>query len=303
MAGLGYALRPCRAAGPWAAHTAVLECHGQALMHFTLLHRRCTVLDYIHACHCTSILIYYILIYIPITLVCGTRARTLQVALLTVEAKEARMLLDTKEAKVKELEGQVASMQSIVQYSKNELALRARDAAELTQVKQDLMTKEQKVREMKQMVAELQMQQQLSTAEMQSIKSELDDARSLQASLEAKNSSLTKMAQTSLGREGDLKQTLNASKQQVAKLERSLRDAQVGLEQRAGQLMELQKTVKQQEEEVRSNSKLLEQRNSELEAARKAAAELERKNAMLVRTQTQELGKMSDLKQQLNVSK
>ncbi len=41
-----------------------------------------------------------------------------QVALLTVEAKEARMMLSEREAKVSALEGQVASMQSIVQYSK-----------------------------------------------------------------------------------------------------------------------------------------------------------------------------------------
>lgn len=78
-----------------------------------------------------------------------------QVALLTVEAKEARMLLDGREAQVKALEGQVSSMQAIVQYSKQELALRARDAAELTQVKQDLLTREQKVREMKQVVSGL----------------------------------------------------------------------------------------------------------------------------------------------------
>lgn len=76
-----------------------------------------------------------------------------QVALLTVEAKEARMLLDGREAQVRQLEGQVSSMQAIVQYSKQELALRARDAAELTQVKQDLLTREQKVREMKQVVS------------------------------------------------------------------------------------------------------------------------------------------------------
>lgn len=63
------------------------------------------------------------------------------------------MLLGEREAKVAALEGQVASMQSIVQYSKQELSLRARDAAELTQVKQELMTKEQKVREMKQLVS------------------------------------------------------------------------------------------------------------------------------------------------------
>ncbi len=35
-----------------------------------------------------------------------------------MEAKEARMLLSEREAKVAALEGQVASMQSIVQYSK-----------------------------------------------------------------------------------------------------------------------------------------------------------------------------------------
>lgn len=54
---------------------------------------------------------------------------------------------------VRQLEGQVSSMQAIVTYSKQELALRARDAAELTQVKQELLTKEQKVREMKQVVS------------------------------------------------------------------------------------------------------------------------------------------------------
>lgn len=71
------------------------------------------------------------------------------------------------------------------------------------------------------------MQQQLSAAEMGSIKEELEEARSVSAALESKSAGLAVEAAQSLGREGDLKQTLNASKQQVSKLERSLRESQV----------------------------------------------------------------------------
>lgn len=78
---------------------------------------------------------------------------------------------------------------------------------------------------------------------------------------------------------------------------------QVGLEQRATQLATLQSSLKSAEVEVKTNSAALRERTAELENAKAAAAELERKNALLVRSQTAELGKMSDLKQQLNQSK
>lgn len=71
------------------------------------------------------------------------------------------------------------------------------------------------------------MQQQLAAAEMGAIRDELADARNVTAQLESKNADLGKQAVQSLGREGDLKQSLNVSKSQVNKLERSLRDAQV----------------------------------------------------------------------------
>lgn len=75
------------------------------------------------------------------------------------------------------------------------------------------------------------------------------------------------------------------------------------MEQRAAQLATLQSSLKSAEVEVKTNSAALRERTAELENAKAAAAELERKNSLLVRSQTAELGKMSDLKQQLNQSK
>lgn len=56
------------------------------------------------------------------------------------------------------------------------------------------------------------MQQQSSRLEMESMREELDSARSIAGELEKRNASLMRMTQQSLGREGDLKQAVNSTK-------------------------------------------------------------------------------------------
>lgn len=92
-----------------------------------------------------------------------------------------------------------------------------------------LAVKSAKLRELEVQVPALQKELATGKQALEASRAELLAARSAASDLEAKNTALIRQATASLSREGDLKQALNISRAESAKLDDELKKAKAGL--------------------------------------------------------------------------